>query len=250
MQQPLSNEQFIPTNELPVAIIEITGQENIESKERSSILPGFYYSILLDENGHTLPANGEANLVGPYESKDHALAAVSEFITDALTDYTKENNDMISVDLKLLDDGVKIPEYATDESMGVDLRANISASVAITPNQTLKIGTGIAFQIKQIETEDGSVYQRYGALIFPRSGSATKKGLVLANTVGVIDPDYQGEIILSIKNTSAITQFLEVQERIAQMVFIPFEKAAFDIVNEFATKTDRGEGGFGSTGTK
>lgn len=133
-----------------------------------------------------------------------------------------------------------IPTYGTDGAAGFDLHACItrgSQFVPIREGETRVIDTGIAVAIPH----------GYVGLVFPRSGWATKKGLTLANCVGVIDEDYRGTIGVALHNQSNTQQVVRHNDRVAQMAIIPFIKCEFDIVDEL-DDTERGEGGFGSTG--
>ena len=139
---------------------------------------------------------------------------------------------------KKLTDTAITPERATNESAGYDLYADINEPIEIGPYCTEKIGTGIAAEIPK---------NTFGA-IFARSGLATKRGLRLANSVGVIDSDYRGEIIVPLHNDTPRTQTVNPHEKIAQLVFLLYGKVTWDEVDEL-DETERGEGGFGSTGT-
>lgn len=149
------------------------------------------------------------------------------------------------VSVKLLGPAECLPAYATDGSIGMDLRANIDKPITLRGGVSAKIPTGIALHIRS---------QSVGAFIYPRS-SLGMKGLVLANLVGVIDSDYQGEIIVALWNrldhpteeNDCIT--INPLDRIAQLVFQPIVRVDFKVVDEFAEKTARGAGGFGSTGS-
>ena len=141
--------------------------------------------------------------------------------------------------IKKLYDSAKIPTKGTTEAAGYDLYSASTYDIEIPREQTVKIGTGIAVEIPK---------GCFGA-IFARSGLATKKGLRLANSVGVIDSDYRGELVVALHNDSNIAQYVGVQERIAQLVIIPYKEVEFEEVNELED-TERGEGGFGSTGVK
>lgn len=146
----------------------------------------------------------------------------------------------MNVDIKILDErirGLMMPQYATDGSIAVDLRA--MRGDIISPGEVELIPTGFAMNIKDPDV---------GAFIFPRSGLGTKQGLVLANGTGVIDTDYQGEIMVALWNRGDEPQFVQDMDRIAQMVFMPVKRVKFNIVEKFDTTTERGEGGFGSTG--
>lgn len=147
----------------------------------------------------------------------------------------------MKIDIKILDDRLKslMPSYATPGSAGVDLRAcSISGyGIELGPGEQEMIGTGIAMHIK----EPG-----YAAMIFPRSGLGSK-GLVLGNLVGLIDSDYQGEIKICAWNRSSESIRIECFDRIAQLVIVPIVQAEFNLVEEFEA-SERGNGGFGSTG--
>ena len=131
-----------------------------------------------------------------------------------------------------------MPHYATDGSAGMDLRACLDTAVVLEPGQTELIPTGIAIYI-----EDPGL----AATILPRSGLGHKHGIVLGNLVGLIDSDYQGQLFVSVWNRGNTTFTIEPSERIAQLVLLPVVQADFDIVEDFI-ETDRGAGGFGSSG--
>ena len=147
---------------------------------------------------------------------------------------------MTPIDLKILDPRIadQLPAYATPGSAGLDLRACIDAPVDLAPGATTLIPTGIAIHV----ADPG-----LAAVILPRSGLGHKHGIVLGNLVGLIDSDYQGPLMVSCWNRG--TQAFTVQpfERIAQLVIVPVVQAAFRVVQEFGA-SQRGEGGFGSTG--
>lgn len=144
------------------------------------------------------------------------------------------------VKIKKLDDRAQIPTYGSEFSAGADLYAIIDGGeVEVTPGETVLIRTGIALEIPE----------EYVGLVFARSGLGTKRGLAPANKVGVIDSDYRGEIMVSLHNHSRELQTVSDGERIAQLVITPFLSAEF-IESEELDDTARGEGGFGSTGTK
>lgn len=144
--------------------------------------------------------------------------------------------------LKILDPrigkDIPLPSYGTEGSAGMDLRACLDAPLTIAPGETHLIKTGIAIYI-----EDPSL----AATILPRSGLGHKHGIVLGNLVGLIDSDYQGELMVSCWNRGQSSFTIEPSDRIAQLVIVPVVQATFDIVEEFVS-SDRGEGGFGSTG--
>lgn len=146
----------------------------------------------------------------------------------------------INVDLKILDNRIRnmMPTYATKGSAGLDLRACTEHTQTIQPGETVMIPTGIAIHID-------NTY--HAALILPRSGLGHKHGIVLGNLVGLIDSDYQGQLLVSCWNRSKEPFILNPMERIAQLVIVPVVQAEFHLVDEFI-ETDRGEGGFGSTG--
>ena len=149
---------------------------------------------------------------------------------------------MKSIQLKILDSkigsSIPLPELATDGSAGMDLRACIDQDLTLEPGVVELIPTGFAIYI----ADPG-----YAAMILPRSGLGHKHGIVLGNLVGLIDSDYQGQLFVSCWNRSSAGYKIEAGERIAQLVVVPVERPAFDIVQDF-TKTDRGDGGFGSSG--
>ena len=144
--------------------------------------------------------------------------------------------------LKILDerlgDTIPMPSYATEGSAGLDLRACTDQPLTLAPGETDLIPTGMALHI-----EDPSL----AAMILPRSGLGHKHGIVLGNLVGLIDSDYQGQIMVSCWNRGSTTFTIEPGERIAQLVIVPVVQAEFEIVDDFSASL-RGEGGFGSTG--
>ena len=146
------------------------------------------------------------------------------------------------IELKILDPKIgstyPLPAYATDGSAGLDLRACLDAPLVLAPGQTELIQTGLAMHIKD---------PQLAATILPRSGLGHKHGIVLGNLVGLIDSDYQGPLMVSCWNRGKAPYTVEPGERIAQLVIVPVLKAQFNIVSEFEM-TQRGEGGFGSSG--
>lgn len=150
----------------------------------------------------------------------------------------------MKVQVKVLDTRLgsewPMPNYATTGSAGLDLRACVDEAIQIEPGQTVLVKTGMAIYI-----EDAN----YAGLILPRSGLGHKHGIVLGNLVGLIDSDYQGELMVSVWNRSQTTFTLEPGERLAQYVLVPVMQAQFDIVEDFVA-SDRGAGGFGHTGQK
>ena len=146
----------------------------------------------------------------------------------------------IHIDLRLLDPRLKDspPRYATPGSAGLDLRACIDAPLTIRPGETRLVPSGMAIHL----SDPG-----LAALVLPRSGLGHKHGIVLGNLVGLIDSDYQGEIMVSVWNRGQEEFTLNPLDRLAQLVIVPVRQAAFHIVDEFSAST-RGTGGFGSTG--
>ena len=146
----------------------------------------------------------------------------------------------LQVELKILDDRLKesMPAYATTGSAGLDLRACIEAAVTIQPGETTLIPTGMAIHLAN---------SAYAAMILPRSGLGHKHGIVLGNLVGLIDSDYQGQLFVSCWNRSKEAFVMNPMERMAQLVIVPVVQANFTVVDEFDA-SERGEGGFGSTG--
>jgi dUTP pyrophosphatase len=146
------------------------------------------------------------------------------------------------VQLKILDprigNEIPLPAYATDGAAGMDLRACLEQPLTLNPGNTELIPTGIAIYI-----EDAGL----AAVILPRSGLGHKHGIVLGNLVGLIDSDYQGQLFVSCWNRGKEAFTIQPGERIAQLVLVPVVQAQFDIVRDFAA-TDRGAGGFGSSG--
>lgn len=147
---------------------------------------------------------------------------------------------MKTVELKILDDRMRdqLPAYTTSGSAGLDLRAAINEPLVIEPGQTQLIPTGLSIHI----ADPG-----YAAMILPRSGLGHKHGIVLGNLVGLIDSDYQGPLMVSAWNRSQTTYTLQPMERLAQLVVVPVLQVQFNIVDEF-NASERGAGGFGSTG--
>ncbi|MDB5787191.1 dUTP diphosphatase [Caballeronia mineralivorans] len=146
----------------------------------------------------------------------------------------------MKLDIKILDARMRdyLPAYATPGSAGLDLRACLDEAITLEPGQTTLVPTGLAIHI-----EDPG----YAALILPRSGLGHKHGVVLGNLVGLIDSDYQGQLMISTWNRGATAFTLNPLERLAQLVIVPVVQAMFNIVDDFA-QSARGAGGFGSTG--
>ena len=147
---------------------------------------------------------------------------------------------MNTLDIKVIDPRIKdqLPEYSTSGSAGLDLRACIDAQMNIEPGQTVLVPTGFAINIED---------PKYAAVILPRSGLGYKHGIVLGNLVGLIDSDYQGQIMVSVWNRGSKSFNIEPMDRIAQLVVIPVVQVQFNLVDDFS-ETIRGSGGFGSTG--
>jgi dUTP pyrophosphatase len=148
-----------------------------------------------------------------------------------------------SIELKVLDPRIgnelPLPHYATDGSAGLDMRACIDEEIEVVSGETVLIPTGIAIHIGD---------NNLAAVLLPRSGLGHKHGLVLGNLTGLIDSDYQGQIFISCWNRSNKSYTVQPGERIAQMVFVPVEQIKFSVVEDFDL-SDRGEGGFGHSGT-
>ena len=144
---------------------------------------------------------------------------------------------MIDVKIKYLSDKAIKPEYSTDGSLGMDLSAALTEPVTMKPGDRMLIPLGFSIQIPT----------GFGAFIFPRSGLSYKKGISMSNCVGVIDPDYTGEVMVSAINHSKEDYIINPGDRIAQLLFLPVEKANFVEADEL-DDTERGGGGFGSTG--
>jgi dUTP pyrophosphatase len=149
---------------------------------------------------------------------------------------------MTSIQLKVLNEKIgtefPLPTYATEGSAGLDLRACLADAIQLEPGDTTLIPTGLAIFIEN---------PQLAAMILPRSGLGHKHGIVLGNLVGLIDSDYQGELMVSCWNRGTSSFEIQPGERIAQLVLVPVVQAEFEVVTEFAA-TDRGTGGFGSSG--
>lgn len=146
----------------------------------------------------------------------------------------------MKIDLKILDERMRshLPTYATGGSAGLDLRACLDEAVTLKPGQTTLIPTGLSIFIKN---------PNYAAIILPRSGLGHKHGIVLGNLVGLIDSDYQGQLMVSTWNRGQTDFVISPMERIAQLVVVPVQQVEFNLVDEFED-SDRGANGFGSTG--
>ena len=147
----------------------------------------------------------------------------------------------MKLDVKILDARLRqaMPAYATPGSAGLDLRACLDAPLTLPANAWQLVPTGMAIHLND---------PAYAALILPRSGLGHKHGIVLGNLVGLIDSDYQGQLMVSAWNRSDVAFTIEPMERIAQLVIVPVVQAQFQIVDEFTSASERGEGGYGSTG--
>jgi dUTP pyrophosphatase len=147
---------------------------------------------------------------------------------------------MLKIDVKILDARMadQLPSYATSGSAGLDLRACLQEPLTLAANAWQLVPTGIAMYLND---------PAYAALILPRSGLGHKHGIVLGNLVGLIDSDYQGQLMVSVWNRSDVPFTVQPMERIAQLVIVPVMQAQFNVVTEFAPSA-RGEGGYGSTG--
>ena len=149
----------------------------------------------------------------------------------------------MELDVKILDPRMQgqLPRYATPGSAGLDLRACLDAPLTLLPNAWQLVPTGIAIHLKD---------PGFAAMLLPRSGLGHKHGIVLGNLVGLIDSDYQGQLMVSCWNRSDVAFTIEPMERIAQMVIVPVVQARFRVVEEFDDVSARGTGGYGSTGTR
>ena len=149
----------------------------------------------------------------------------------------------MKIDVKIIDPRLQdnLPAYATAGSAGLDLRACLSEPLMLAPNAWHLVPTGIAIHLADAG---------YAALILPRSGLGHKHGIVLGNLVGLIDSDYQGQLMVSAWNRSEVAFTIEPMERIAQLVIVPVLQAEFNVVSDFAAPSERGEGGYGSTGKR
>ncbi|MCQ3035569.1 MAG: dUTP diphosphatase [Bacilli bacterium] len=145
----------------------------------------------------------------------------------------------MKVRIKKLNENATIPTYGSTFAAGCDLYACLEEPMVIAPHSTVKVPTGIAMELPE----------NMVGLVYARSGLATKRHLAPANKVGVIDADYRGEIIVALHNHSDEAQTIDAKERVAQLVIAPYYQADFEEVDDLSS-TDRGAGGFGSTGTK
>jgi dUTP pyrophosphatase len=147
----------------------------------------------------------------------------------------------MQVDIKILDERLReaMPAYATPGSAGLDLRACLAEPLTLAPNAWQLVPTGMALYLAD---------PHYAAMILPRSGMGHKHGIVLGNLVGLIDSDYQGQLMVSAWNRTDVAFTIEPMERIAQLVIVPVVQASFNVVKEFADVSQRATGGYGSTG--
>jgi dUTP pyrophosphatase len=147
---------------------------------------------------------------------------------------------MKTIDIKILDPRMKelLPGYATPGSAGLDLRACIEAPITLEPGATVLVPTGLAIHIGD---------PGFAAMILPRSGLGHKNGIVLGNLVGLIDSDYQGQLMVSTWNRGQAAFTLQPMDRLAQLIIVPVLQVGFNVVEEFDS-SERGAGGFGSTG--
>ena len=146
----------------------------------------------------------------------------------------------MKIDVKIMDARMaeQLPAYATPGSAGLDLRACLNEPLTLQPNAWQLVPTGIAIYLQD---------PHFAAIILPRSGLGHKHGIVLGNLVGLIDSDYQGQLMVSAWNRSSTAFTIEPMDRISQLVIVPVVQAQFNVVTEFPA-TERGEGGYGSTG--
>ena len=149
----------------------------------------------------------------------------------------------MQVDIQILDQRLReaMPAYATAGSAGLDLRACLEVPLTLEPNAWQLVPTGMAMYL---------AYPAFAAMILPRSGMGHKHGIVLGNLVGLIDSDYQGQLMVSAWNRSQKAFTIEPMERIAQLVIVPVVQARFNVVEAFADTSERAGGGYGSTGRR
>jgi len=156
-----------------------------------------------------------------------------------MSQYSKTQKTEVKILDSRIGKEIPLPSYATSGSAGMDLRACMDAAITISPGETVLIPTGISIYIQD---------PGLAATILPRSGLGHKHGIVLGNLVGLIDSDYQGPLMVSLWNRGSEAFSINVGDRIAQLVIVPIVQTEFEMVEEFTT-SDRGEGGFGHTGT-
>ena len=163
---------------------------------------------------------------------ENFTAAVNLLASLNVSDYFSE-----TIQVKKLNSKAQLPTRGSADAAGYDLYACLDHEITINPHETVKVGTGLSFELPRLT---------FGA-IFPRSGLATKQGLRPANCVGVCDSDYRGEYIVAVHNDSNLTQSIQPGERIAQLILMPYVPMSFEEVSDLS-ETERGTGGFGSTG--
>jgi len=156
-----------------------------------------------------------------------------------MSQYSKTQKTEVKILDSRIGKEIPLPSYATSGSAGMDLRACMDAAITISPGETVLIPTGISIYIQD---------PGLAATILPRSGLGHKHGIVLGNLIGLIDSDYQGPLMVSLWNRGSEAFSINVGDRIAQLVIVPIVQTEFEMVEEFTT-SDRGEGGFGHTGT-
>ena len=211
--------------------------------------PDKKYDVILDSKliGKIRPGSTEIVPTCPRRKKANSSGSQpvdSSLTTSSLPTIPACCGDF-AVQMKILDPRLKdgtfpLPQYATDLAAGIDLRAMLDHDVTLAPQQTMLIPTGIAIFMQN---------PYLCATVLPRSGLGFKHGIVLGNLTGLIDADYQGQLMVPIWNRSQESFTIKVGERIAQMVFVPIVRAKFEVVDDF-TATSRGTQGFGSTGTR
>lgn len=232
-----------------VTLKELVWQPDpVFSNRTSAITDLYYYGIDIDpwsgkyeveyQSEHGRPATGFLTLKEAKDfAKKHWIGKMQPHldITSALS----------SVQVKILDDKIgnderfPLPKRATKGSAAIDLRACIDKPLTIEAGQSVLVGTGIAIYIKN---------PNYAGVILPRSGLGSKQGIVLGNLVGLIDSDYQGELMVSVWNRSDVDYVLEPATKFAQYMVIPIQTPSFAIVDDFDADSERSTGGFGSTG--
>lgn len=155
------------------------------------------------------------------------------------TNSFNQSSNMI-VDIKIINEKIRnyLPSYGTIGSAAADLRACIDEPITLKPGETILVPTGFAFYLKDVN---------YASIILPRSGLGHKSGIILGNTIGLIDSDYQGEMMISVWNRSKEIFTINPLDRIAQLAIIPIKQFQYNIVDSFE-ESERGEGGFGHTG--
>ena len=158
--------------------------------------------------------------------------------TVVATSYTHSDNEQPSIRVEIMESWIPEPNHATTGSAGVDIVASVKGSKTLQPQETWMVSTGLKLEIPK----------GYFGMLVPRSGLASKSGIVLANTVGIIDSDYRGELLVPLINRSDEPFIIKSGHRIAQLLLLPY--IPFKAVYTGVNKTDRGEGGFGSTGVE